>query len=95
MAMRAECQRVLARYQNLLSQRRNVVGLGIVSCNRVLRLTRPDELAVAVYVSRKIPLDQHSQDDVVPHVLLVRDGGPAIEVPVKVIEQGTIWAAAR
>jgi hypothetical protein len=90
MATRAECQRALARHQDDLSQRRNVVGLGIVSCNRVLRLTRADALAVAVYVSRKIPPDQLSQEDVVPRVVLARCGGREIEVPVEVIEQGTI-----
>jgi hypothetical protein len=41
-------------------------------------------------VSRKIPSDQLSQQDVVPCFLLVRSGGREIEVPVKVIEQRTI-----
>ena len=90
MATRAECQQALAAYENDLARRRNVVGLGVVSCSPAMRAGCPDELAVAVYVSRKVPADQLNQEDVLPCILRVRHRGQEVEVPVRVIEQGVI-----
>jgi hypothetical protein len=90
MATRSECQRALALYEEDLSRRRNVVGLGIVPCSPLIQLARHDELVVAVYVSRKVPAEQLNPEDMLPRVLRVRDRGETIEVPVQVIQQGPI-----
>ncbi len=87
MATRAECKHALAVFEEDLVRRRNVVGFGIVPVNWVVNR---NDLAVAVYVRRKVAEEQLSQDDLIPRLLQVTYRGHDIEVPVIVIEQGTI-----
>ena len=58
------CERALDQHEAHLASRQNVVGLGIV------RLDEADDsdgdLAVAVYVSRKLPLDELPPEEVIP-----------------------------
>jgi hypothetical protein len=90
MATRALCRRALNRYATELSQRPNVVGLGIVPCRSGVRFLRETEYTVAVYVSHKVPVDDLSPEDVIPKVLQVMHKGGAADVPVRVLEHGPI-----
>jgi hypothetical protein len=90
MANRTLCQRALNRFEHDLSRRRNVVGLGIVPCRSGIRFLHKTEFAIAVYVSRKLPVADLPDDDVIPKVLQVMHKGNAIDVPVRVLELGPI-----
>ncbi len=84
MTLQAVLERALEEYQERLSALPNVVGLGIVD--------KPDskELAVAVYVSQKVPLAQLARADRIPRRLSTLDGKKKKWVSVSVIEQGTV-----
>jgi hypothetical protein len=90
MASRALCRQALTRYENDLSRKRNVVGLGIVPCRSGVRFLREKEFAVAVYVSHKRSVQDLPDGDVIPNVLQVTHKGSAVDVPVRVIEHGPI-----
>jgi hypothetical protein len=90
MASRLLCRRALNRYETDLSQRPNVVGLGIVPCRSGVRFLRETEFAVAVYVSHKVPVEDLSPEEMIPNVLQVKYKRGTIDVPVRVLEHGPI-----
>ena len=72
------CRRLLDAFEVELSKKANVVGLGIVD--------EPDgEVRVAVYVSKKQPVDELPSEDVIPSELQQGDDSAR----TRVIEQGT------
>jgi hypothetical protein len=87
MAKRNACERALDSYSDSLSSLRNVVGLGIVPAGEE---AKGRDLAVAVYVTKKLPLAKLRKADVVPASLRVELAGKVVEVPTRVIEQGEV-----
>jgi hypothetical protein len=86
-ATRTQCIRALREYEDSLSQKANVLGLGIVTRQQSLSADRTD-LAVAAYVSRKVPVDELASDDLIPDMLFITDRQQRVGVPVRVIEHG-------
>lgn len=90
MTTEAECIAALDQHEHDLVRRKNVVGLGIVN-----REDRPGkqvrgELAVAVYVRKKLPIKELDPTDVIPKQLVVRTKKGQTRVATRVIEQGTV-----
>jgi hypothetical protein len=73
---------VKARYESQLMQKANVIGVGVGFRERSGQLT--DEIALVVAVTRKLPSDQLSPEDLIPHQI---EG-----VPVDVRETGPMRA---
>jgi len=91
MATQQQCKRALDLLEGELSNRKNVVGLGIVDEEEgATRRPRGKSLAVAVYVKKRLPLDQLAPEDVVPPVLKIPGRKGIIRVPTRVIEQGEV-----
>ena len=82
------CKKALEQNEDRLSRLPNVVGLGIVS----RREDEPDakQLAVGVYVTKKVPSKELRSADRIPTRLRVNTGGSYRLVPVRVIEQGEV-----
>ncbi|MGH7138722.1 MAG: hypothetical protein ACREHD_23495 [Pirellulales bacterium] len=89
MATEAQCRRALDLFEDQLSQRKNVVGLGIVPANDESPFRR-GPMAVAVYVAKKLPSNRLSKKDVVPETLRVPTRKGIVEVPTRIIEQGEV-----
>jgi hypothetical protein len=87
MASRSQCRKALQLHETSLSGRKNVVGLGIVPLDEE---ANDKQLAVAVYVAKKVPLEKLKRDQIVPETLAVPGRDGVIEVPTKVIEQGPV-----
>lgn len=91
MAVKSEklCEKALEQNEDRLSGLPNVVGLGIVS--RQEDDPGADDLAVGVYVTKKVPRKQLARAERIPSRLRVttRGGGYRL-VPVRVIEQGEV-----
>lgn len=89
MATKAQCERALEVFGDELSARRNVVGLGILPIHD--QGGTSNNLAVAIYVKKKIPKDKLAGKDVVPEVLEIKiRSGKRKKVPTRVIEQGEV-----
>jgi len=82
------CLQALDQHQEKLSSLPNVQGMGVVAAKG--EAADSDELAVAVYVQEKRPLDSLAPADRIPETLEVRDGDRVRLVPVRVIEQGPV-----
>lgn len=83
MSTRAECEAALRIYGEALLAFQNVVGVGI--------LPLADDaagrgFAVAITVSRKVPLRELDEDEILPSHLQVRDAQRTYKVPTLVIE---------
>jgi hypothetical protein len=87
MASRSQVQKALQLHEESLSGRKNVVGLGIVPADEE---AGGKDLAVAVYVTKKLPLSKLKKDQVVPEMLAVPGKGRTVQVPTRVIEQGKV-----
>ena len=90
MVTEAECKAALDQHEQELVRRKNVVGLGIVA-----REDRPGkqgrgDLAVAVYVRKKRPIQELDPKDVIPPELVVRTKTGETRVATRVIEQGPV-----
>ena len=73
--------------ENFLIQHPNVIGLGIVPKGK---RGSKGGMAIGVYVSRKLPEDHVSADELVPdHLEIPGKHGPVV-VPTRVIEQGEV-----
>lgn len=83
MAREADCLKALDKHESALAGRKNVVGLGVVPVNDD---PLSEDLAVAVYVERKVPESELSPEDLVPKFLVVDSSS----VPTRVIEQGAV-----
>ena len=90
MATRSQANRALESFQRELNQCKNVVGLGIVPVDESALGETSKDLAVAVYVSKKIPLEKLAEKDRIPESLAIRGKGGDLSVPVRVIEQGVV-----
>lgn len=89
MATEAQCRRAVDLFEDQLSRRKNVVGLGIVPANPESPFRR-GPMAVAVYVAKKLPSNRLSREDVVPDTLRLPTRSGVVEVPTRVIEQGQV-----
>jgi hypothetical protein len=86
-ARESECLRALDKHEADLAKRKNVVGLGVVPRDGD---PKSEDLAVAVYVERKLPPDALAAKDLVPKFLKVNESDETIDVPTVVIEQGPV-----
>lgn len=90
MASEALCKRALDQHEDELVRRKNVVGLGIVQVNDKSERFRRRDLAVAVYVKKKLPVQELAPADVIPKELEVSSGKRIARVRTRVIEQGEV-----
>ena len=88
MATQQICEAALDEHEEKLSTLPNVIGLGIVALDE----TDPEssELAVAVYVRKKISDDELEAFEVIPKIIRITQGDLLQEVPTRVIEQGDV-----
>jgi hypothetical protein len=87
MATTPQIKRALEQFENDLSSRKNVVGLGIVPEDEK---GNGGKMAVAVYVTKKVDPKKLSPKDLLPKSLEIRGRAGAVKVPVRVIEQGKV-----
>ena len=91
MATQSQCKRALNLFEEELSRRKNVVGLGIVPvAEDVESASGRRRLAVAVYVKKKVKANQLSEKDLVPRTLHLPGRKKPVLVPTRVIEQGKV-----
>lgn len=91
MATEAQCERALEANEGRLGLLPNVVGLGIVPEDEDDPTSR--SLAVAVYVTKKIPKEELEPGERIPGTLGIPGGRGhpgSRRVPVRVIEQGEV-----
>jgi hypothetical protein len=86
MATRNHVQRAIELYQEQLARYPNVTGIGVIPLKD--DSDGPADLAVAVYVTRKVPRDELKPDERIPSQLEIpmRDGSRS--VPTRVIATG-------
>jgi hypothetical protein len=82
MAKASHVDRALDLFADVLTRKKNVVGVGKVPAEEVT-----GEWCLAVYVEKKVPEDELAAADLVPKTLEVPGRG---EVKTKVIEQGIV-----
>jgi len=87
MATQKQAKRALDLFEHSLSQRPNVVGLGIVPKDEQ---GSKGGMAVGVYVSKKLSQDLLGADELVPDHLEIPGKNNSVVVPTKVIEQGEV-----
>ena len=90
MATQSQAQHALDLFEEELSRRKNVVGLGIVPAQDEKAGSRRRGVAIAVYVKKKLPANRLSEKDVVPETLSVPGRHGSVHVPTRVIEQGVV-----
>lgn len=91
MATEAQCERALEANEDRLGSLPNVVGLGIVQEDEDDPTSHG--LAVAVYVTKKVPKGELKPEERVPPTLIIPsryEGDRSRQVPVRVIEQGEV-----
>ena len=89
-ASEALCKRALDQYEEDLARRNNVVGLGIVQVDDDSERSGRSDLAVAVYVKKKLPVKELAPEDLIPKELEVSSGKRVARVRTRVIEQGEV-----
>jgi hypothetical protein len=87
MATLKQAKRALDQFEAVLSARPNVVGLGIVPASDD---EHGEDMAVAVYVRKKLSRSHQATNEAVPETLSIRGRDQTITVPVRVIEQGEV-----
>jgi hypothetical protein len=90
MARKIDCERALARYEEMLGSFPNVVGLGIVPREELVVQARTNDCAVAVYVGKKMPTEKLPEASRIPKTLRLAGKNGAVLVPIRVIEQGPV-----
>lgn len=90
MATRAQCKRALERFEDRLSRLDNVVGFGVVPAHEDQTQASGKDMALGVYVEKKLSIDQLAPDHVVPPVLKIRGRGKDVHVSTRIIEIGII-----
>ncbi len=92
MATLAQSKKALELFETELTSRPNVVGLGIVPVDDPgdNRVAGQKQMAVAVYVAKKVPTRSLKQNQVIPETLQVPSKTGVVNVPTKVIEQGPV-----
>ena len=93
MATKAQCESALRVYAETLRAFKNVVGVGTAPFEEseaggaaAASSGGPFAFAVTIHVSRKVPLEELEDDDVLPSFLQVRDATGLYKVPTRVIE---------
>jgi hypothetical protein len=86
MATRSHVQRAIELYQEELARYPNVTGIGVVPVND--ETEGPADLAVAVYVTRKVPRDQLEDDERIPGTVEIPSREGSREVPIRIIATG-------
>jgi hypothetical protein len=86
MSSHKEVRSALDQHEKWLSSLPHVQGLGMVAAKG--EKVDSDDVAVAVYVEEKRPLESLAPDERIPETLEVREGGRVRQVPVRGIEQG-------
>lgn len=86
MATQRQAKRALEKFEEQLSGRANVVGLGVVPASD----DGGKDMAVGVYVRKCVPSKSLAAADRVPDVLEIRGRDQTIEVPTRVIEIGDV-----
>jgi hypothetical protein len=90
MARKIDCERALARYEEMLGSLPNVVGLGIVSSEEPVGQAGTSDCAVAVYVGKTMPTEKLPESSRIPRTLSLAGKKGAVLVPIRVIEQGPV-----
>lgn len=90
MAAQKQCEQALEQHEQRLILLKNVVGLGIVPFEERSDGARASDLAVAVYVVKKLPLEELAPREVIPTILEVCRGKRITRVRTRVIEQGEV-----
>ncbi|MET0697218.1 MAG: hypothetical protein ABWZ58_07300 [Acidimicrobiia bacterium] len=86
MASRNHVQRAIELYEEELARYPNVTGIGVVPVTD--GIDSPVDLAVAVYVTRKVPRDELKAGDRIPRSLEIPSRDGAQNVPTRVIATG-------
>lgn len=85
MAKASHVERALDLFADVLTRKKNVVGVGKVPAEGGAGGWR-----LAVYVEKKVPEDELAAADLVPKTLELPGRGEKVEVETKVIEQGIV-----
>ena len=91
MASEEQCERALEANEGRLGSLPNVVGLGVVPEDEDDPTSR--RLAVAVYVTKKVPKEELEPEERIPKTLRIPGRGGrrgSRRVPVRIIEQGEV-----
>ena len=86
MASRNHVQRAIELYEEELARYPNVTGLGVVPVTDDPE--SPADLAVAVYVTRKVPRRELKASERIPPTLEIPSRDGAQDVPTRVIATG-------
>jgi hypothetical protein len=95
MATKAQCESALRIYKETLLAFKNVVDVGTAPLPEAdslppdasaTAISRAAGFAVVIHVSKKVPLEELEEDDVLPAFLQVRDATGLYKVPTRVIE---------
>ncbi|HEX2403734.1 MAG TPA: hypothetical protein VHM29_03445 [Acidimicrobiia bacterium] len=86
MASRSHVERAIEQYQEELARYPNVTGIGVVPVAD--DSDRPTDLAVAVYVTKKVPRDQLKAGERIPPTLEIESRDGSRTVPTRVIATG-------
>ncbi len=86
MASRNHVQRAIELYEEELARYPNVTGIGVVPVTD--GTDSPADLAVAVYVTKKVPRDELNAGDRIPRTLEIPSRDGAQNVPTRVIATG-------
>ena len=92
MASEKDCLEALNEHEELLFDKKNVVGLGITAVDEENPVD--EDVAVAVYVVKKQPAEGLNDNDLIPDFLELTSGEETRQVPVRIIEQGEVWLEA-
>lgn len=86
MASRSHVERAIEQYQEELGRYPNVTGIGVVPVSDDSE--GPTDLAVAVYVTKKVPRDQLRAGERIPPSLEITSRDGSRSVPTRVIATG-------
>lgn len=86
MATRNHVRRAIELYQEQLAGYPNVTGIGVVPLKD--HPEGPADLAVAVYVTRKVPSDELEPEERIPSMLEIPSRDGSRSVPTRVIATG-------
>lgn len=86
MASRSHVERAIEKYQEELARYPNVTGIGVVPVTDDSE--GPTDLAVAVYVTKKVPRDQLKAGERIPRSLEITSRDGSRNVPTRVIATG-------
>jgi hypothetical protein len=88
MASRSHVERAIELYQEELARYPNVTGIGVVQVTD--DSYGPTDLAVAVYVTKKVPRDQLKAGERIPPSLQITSRDGSRNVPTRVIATGEL-----